>query len=274
MIHIIFGAPGAGKTSLNAYFLKSTYRSEGRRLLDYTRNRISEINADRRTPLTLPAKPPIFSDFKVRFLDGYDTYYEPYYLNGFYFGLANDMMATQFIPPGSRIFLSEGQKYFDSRQNTTFPRWVSSAFEMHRHYGIDIWIDVQRPKLIDLNIRALCKHFIEVRGMVNDESATGCITKNTWLCREFDCSLSVEQYLETGEGEYRENSYVHEGNIFDVFDSAGHFKDFLPSDGKDFTYLPFLGDSAPPKEYEAFYSLSEPKEYRTKPTVKKKDETK
>ncbi len=274
MIHIIFGAPGAGKTSLNAYLLKNAYRSEGRRLLDYTRNRIIELNASRKTPLTIPAKPPIFSDFKVRFLDGYDTYYEPYYLNGFYFGLANDVMATQYIPPGSKIFLSEGQKYFDSRQNTTFPRWVSSAFEMHRHYGIDIWIDVQRPKLIDLNIRALCKHFIEVLGMENDESATGSITKNTWLCREFDSLLSVEQYLETGEGNYREKRYVHEGNIFDVFDSVGHFNDFLPAEGKDFTYLPFLADKAPPEEYEAFYSLSEPKGYRAKPTAKKKDDSK
>lgn len=270
MITLIFGAPGAGKTSLNAHFLYDTYHNEGRSLLRSCKSRIAEINKDRKAPLSIPQAPPIFSDFKVRFLDGYDQYYQPFFLNGYYFGLANESMNTQFIPPGSKIFLSEGQRYFDSRRNATFPRWVSSAFEMHRHFMIDIWIDVQRPRLIDLNIRALCKRFIEVCGMDHDMEATGRITQTTFHCREFESLPALEEYLDTGGNNYRETTYVHRGNIFDCFDSYEHFKDFLPPDGKDFSLLPFPDKGASVDSVtKQFYDLSEPKGYRMKIEGKK-----
>ena len=264
MITIIFGEPGAGKTSLMAHFLLDLYQREGSALLRECRQKVEALNEMRSTPFTLPSKPPIFSDFNVKFLVGYKKYFEPYYINGYYFGMQNDNMPTQLLPPKSKVFLTEGQRYFDSRKSATFPRFVSEAFEMHRHYGLDIYIDVQRPVLIDKNVRELCKRFIEVQGMEHQETQlTGQITATTFHCREFDSNAAVEAYLGGGEKIYRSTTYEHRGNILETFDSYGHFDDFLPKEGSDFHLLPFLGKGGkPPKELEAFYKFTEPKEYR------------
>lgn len=276
MITIIFGATGAGKTSLNAHFLYETYRKEGRKLLSQCNEKLREASIACGRTLTPPANPPIFSDFKVRFLDGYESYYEPYYLNGYYFGLGNESMPTQYVVPYAKIFLSEGQRYFDSRQSKMFPRWVSDAFEMHRHFGLDIFIDVQRAKLIDINIRELCRRFLEVREMVHETTGTGKIMQTTFKCREFDSNVAVENYLQTGDPAlYRETEFVHRGNIYSLFDSFEHFRDFLPKNNEDFFYLPFPGQGRPvPKKYECFYRPGEPQGYRSKAEDKGKKDKK
>ena len=266
MIHCIVGATGAGKTGLNACLLKKEYRTVGHKLLIDTQQRIKALNLERKKPLTIPDKPPIFSDFKTSFLDGYEHYYEPYYINGYYFGMVNEKMPTQFVLPNSRIHLSEVQRYYNSKDGTPLPRHVSNLFEMHRHYGLDIWMDVQRGMLVDKNIRDLCRHFIEVQDMEHIKTETGRIIQTTWHCREFDSNLAFEEYLETGKKTYFETTYVYRGNIFRIYDSFEHFDDFIPGEGKDFTCLPFLkkGEKVPP-EFEMYYRIGEPKEYRHVP---------
>lgn len=269
MISIISGEPGAGKTSLMAHLLQELYRREGEKLLRECREKIFELNEDwkkshRFNPFLLPEKPPIFSDFGVEFLVGYKKKFEPYFINGYYFGMQNDVMPTLLVPPKSKIFLTEAQRYFDSRRSKTFPTFVSAAFEMHRHYGLDIWIDVQRPMLIDKNVRELCKHFIEVQRMEHVQTKlTKQITSTTFYCREFDSHVALEVYLTTGEKTYKETTYTHRGNIFETFDSFGHFDDFLPQGDKNFNFLPHIktGEKAP-QGFEAFYKIAEPKEYR------------
>ena len=271
MITIIFGEPGAGKTSLLAYFLKQIYRRQGDRLLNECRDRIAEENKTREKPLTLPNEPPIFCDFAVKFLVGYEKEYSPYFINGYYFGVENGKMPTQYVPPGSKIFLSEAQRYFDSRRSATFPDHVSRAFEMHRHFGLDIYLDAQREGLIDLNIRGLCKRFIEVRKAEHEKTATGRIVKTTFFCREFDDLISVEQYLSGGSNAYRETTYVNRGNIFRSFDSFNHQNDFIPGKGRDYRYLPFLakGENVP-ENLKMFYETEEPKAYRGSGNKKEK----
>lgn len=264
MITIIFGEPGAGKTSLNTYFLKRLYREQGDRLLSYCREKILEQNRERLNPLTLPKQPPIFADFDVKFLTDYEEEYKPYYINGYYFGIKNDKMPTQYVPPGSKIFLSEAQRYFDSRKSATLPDHVSRAFEMHRHADYDITMDVQRAGLIDLNIRALCKRFIEVLRTEHEKTATGRIIKTTFFCREFPDWLAVDQYLSSGAQTYTETQYENKGNIYRCFDSKNHGADFVPSEGKDYNFLPFVGKGDKiPGALKMFYKTDAPKGYRT-----------
>lgn len=262
MITIIFGEPGAGKTSLLTYFMKQIYRTEGDRILSYCREEIASENKKRPVPLSMPSAPPIFSDFFVHFLDGYEREYSPYFINGYYFGIQNERMATQYVPPGSKIFLSEAQRYFDSRKSATFPDHVSRAFEMHRHFGLDIYLDAQREGLIDLNIRALCKRFIEVQKSEHERTASGRIIKTTFFCREFDDLISVEQYL-SGVPTGRETTYVNYGNIYRCFESCNHDEDFVPGKGMNYRYLPFLnkGETVP-ENLKMFYETEEPKGYR------------
>ena len=263
MITIIFGAPGAGKSSLNTYFLKEQYEKHGFELLEKTKELIDEANEKRQHKLSYPDKPPIFADFKVKFLVDYEEYYEPYFINGFYAGLPNDRLPVQFIPPGSKIFLSEVQRYYDSRKSSSMPNFISRAFEMHRHYSLDFWLDVQRPTLVDLNIRELCKRFIEVIEMENTLNSVGDVTRSVFRCREFGCWRDVAQYLETGAKTYKDTVFIHDGNIFDCFDSFNYFSEFLPGEDADFKYLPFRSRAeAAGSSDAAYYNISEPEAYR------------
>ncbi len=269
MITIISGAPGAGKSSLNTYFLKQAYFEHGRTMLESCTSKIAELNKTRLNPLTPPDKPPIFSDYKVKFRVGYEEFFEPYYINGYYLGLANDRMATQFLPPYSKVFLGEAQRYYNSRQSANFPDFVSRLYEMHRHYHLDIFMDVQRVMLIDPNIRALCRHFIEVQGMENTLNDVGEIIKTVWHCREFPNWTAYENYLNTGAETYTNTAYTHEGNIFHCFDSFGYFDMFLPKEGQDFNYLNFVNRAELaklPDDKAQFYKSGEPEGYRKKAT--------
>lgn len=267
MITIIFGKPGAGKSSLNTHFLIDIYEQQGTYLLERTREKIEQLNRDRERPLTLPEKPPIYSDHQVRFRISYDEYYEPYYINGYYFGIRNTSMRTQFLLPNSKIFLGEVQRYFDSRKSQSFPGWVSRAFEMHRHYGIDLYLELQREGLVDKNIRELGEKFIEVIGMENETDYAGGILSSTFYCREFPDNRAVERYIETDAKTYEETTYTHQGNIFECFDSNAYAKEFLPPEGHDFDLLQFRSQDEVQKlggDQKCFYDWSRPAAYNGK----------
>lgn len=278
MLTIISGVPGAGKSSLNAYFLYSTYREEGRTLLKRCRAKIEELNKTRLHPLTLPAQPPIYSDFKVKFPAGYKKWYEPYFINGYYMGLSNERLKTQFLPPYAKVFLGESQRYYNSRKSGSFPDFVSRFYEMHRHFGLDIYLDVQRVRLIDPNIRELCRRFIEVQGMEHTRDKLGRITRTVWHCREFGNWIDFEDYLNTGADTYKETTYSYDGNIFDCYDSFSFFENYLPEDvaGNDICYLKHLSRAEARfigADKAEFYKSGEPVAYRTateKPKAKDK----
>lgn len=275
MITIIFGAPGVGKSSLNTYFLKEQYEKHGFELLENTKALIDEANSTRLNKLSYPDKPPIFADFKVKFLVDYEEYYEPYFINGFYAGLPNDRLPMQFIPPGSKIFLSEVQRYYDSRKSNSMPNFISRAFEMHRHYNLDFWLDVQRPSLVDLNIKALCKRFIEVIEMENTINVVGDIVRSVFHCREFSCWRDVAQYIDTGAKTYKDAVFINDGNIFDCFDSFNCFSEFLPGEDADFKYLPFRSRAeAAGSQDERYYNIAEPEAYRHDVTASKSKKVK
>lgn len=263
MITIIFGAPGMGKTALNTFFLQQVYEEKGTELLEFTQEKIREINQMRKKPLTMPDKAPIFSNYKVNLHVGYKKYYQPYFMNAFLMGLENGNLPTIYMPPGSKVFLNEAQKYYDSRKQ--IPDWVSRFYETHRHNHYDLYIDVQRAKLIDLNIKALCKRFIELQRTENITNWAGDIERTIFHCREFDSWGDAEQYLSTGAQMYRTVEYVNEGNIFESYDSYGCAEDFVPPQGKDYNYLPFLTKreiEGLPEKQKVYYGSNEPKEYR------------
>lgn len=265
MITIISGAPGTGKTSLLTVFLEELYRTQGEKLKDESIRRIELANEKREHPLTLPKQPPIYADYSVKFLAGYEEYYKPYFINGFYLGLPNEKMQTQFVPPGSKVFLSEVQRYYDSRKKG-LPDHVSRFFEMHRHYGLDIYLDIQRVMLVDLNIKDLCRRFIEVQGHENITD-NGLIIGTVFHCREFTSWVDMQEYLNTGAQTFKETTYTYNGNIFDCFDSFSFYEEFLPGEDSNFSYLEHLSRTesqtlAP--DVAALYKISEPAEYRAK----------
>lgn len=262
MIAIIFGAPGAGKSSLNTHFLIETYRTRRRQMIHRSQELVARANDGRIHPLELTDEPPIFANYRVRFKTGYEKWFEPFYINPYYMGLPNEKMRTQFLPPDASVHISEGQRYYNSRKSKTFPDWVSRFFEMHRHYQMNIYIDVQRPSLIDVNIRELCRTFIEVRNMEHFYDDAGRITASVFHCRTFEKWGDVEQYMTSGGQGFVEKTYRHEGNIFRAFDSHSYFLEFLPPEGQGFKFLPFGAASGQGGVDAVFYTAGEPKEYR------------
>lgn len=68
------------------------------------------------------------------------------------------------VPPGSIIFIDEGQSTYRPRGNgSVVPPYVA-LLETHRHAGYDVYITTQHPMLIDNSVRRLAgQHFHVVR---------------------------------------------------------------------------------------------------------------
>lgn len=266
MITVIFGKPGAGKSAFATYLMKTLYEEQGRSLWRHSCALIEKLNIKYGRSFSLPEQAPIFANFDVSLHVGYKKYFDPYFFSPYYFGLANGSMETQFIPPGSKVFIDEAQRFFNSRKSFTFPDWVSEAIEKHRHFRLDLYLIVHRPMLIDSNCRELVGRFIEIRDMKNETNFAGVVDRSTFKCREFDDWLEVKRYLETNEGDYRETTYKNEGDIFECFDSFSFTNSFLPPDQKqDFDYLPSRRRadlSRLTNRQRIFYQTSEPKAYR------------
>lgn len=272
-ITIITGDPGAGKTSFMTHLLMEEFFKNGDDLLEKCREDIELENQERMNPLPFPDKPPIFSNYAVKFLEDYEKEYMPYFINPFYFGIGNETAPVQYLLPGSRIFIEECQKYYDSRQSTTFPRWVSEAFEMHRHYGLKIFLDCQRGKLVDLNIRGIASRILRIERTENVITQYGGIRFTTWYLREFENNAELMQFYESGVGGHEIEPVTHKGNIFEVFDSHKNRKAFYPPDKpkQQFNLLDFIGDkSQAPEELKMFYDTGEPEWFRKKEKEKEK----
>ena len=267
MITVVCGLPGSGKSSLMTSFIKDIYFSEGYSLLKTSCDVVDNYNRYRDKLLSKPEKAPIFSDFEVKFLVGYKKYYSTYFLNGFYFGLKNDALSMINVPPYSKIFLSEVQRYYDSRKSKSLPDFVSRLFEMHRHNFWDIYLDLQRIGLLDLNIRDLSARIIEVCKMEHEYNSVGSIVSTTWYCHEFSNWEEFDNYLNsTKKTKIKTVKYNHYGNIFESYNSYNYQSEFIPSEDDDYIYLAHKGEVGTvayiQDKLKNFYDFSMPTGYR------------
>ncbi len=267
MITIVFGAPGAGKSLYLAHTVMQTYYRRGDTMLELCKEQIIADNEKYGCNCTPPDQVPIFvgPGLDIKFEFDFEEFYEPYYLSPYRLGLDDGKFDVQFFPPYSLLVLPEAQRYYDGRQSSTFSPRVSGEFEKHRHHKINIILDAQRPDLIDLNIRRLCKCFIEMRGIENTTNGVGRVTQTLIRYREFNSWQAVQDYLNGNGTDYVEKTCVHKGNIFNCYNSFACAKEFIPKNKKDYTYLPSLNqisETGIPKGLELYYEMSEPKGYR------------
>ncbi len=267
MIIIITGKPRVGKTALNTFFAKCSYLSNGRARLRRSITEVNIYNEHRINKFVLPNQTPIYTNYEAHFPAGYKKTFVPYWVDPYYLGLPNSNVPVQNIMPYGELHITEGQRYWDSRESVTFPDYISRWFETHGHFWLDIIIDVQRGMLIDLNIRALAKKFIEVQRMVNVKDAYGRILQTTWYCREFDNSQDYETYVSGGVAKYRETSYTNEGDIFKCYNSRSCKEDFIPSEDSNFTLLEYKTSSEVkelPESLAKYYMREKPEWWRNR----------
>lgn len=154
-------------------------------------------------------------------------------INPYRLGFANSFVKTHFNFPYECILIQEGQKYLNSRMSMYFPEWQSRWYEQHGHDNIDIFIDTQRPMLIDVNIRELAS-FIEVVKLEIIHNDFGKICAMCWFVRKIENSSLFDKYMSSGKKDtscYTEDLICANYNVFDCYNSQsckpkfyeGHF---------------------------------------------------
>ena len=240
MITIVFGKPGAGKTAflVQDALRYMTFGDEARKVFADTVRKVNELN-EKGGNFTLPRVVPVYSNFPITANPGSKVETRSLYIDGFHMGFENEYVPVLHLYPGAKVYLSEAQRYYNSRRSKDLPDWVSRFYEEHRHFGLNIMLDVQRPGLIDINIRELCGKFIEVLGMTHRTDRKGLIISSTYHIREFEDWKFVEQYMSGGRdaGLYTERKVRYEGCVFDAYQSFSYFNQFVPKEGKDFTQV-------------------------------------
>lgn len=228
MIVILSGPPGAGKTSLLAYLC--TYHMAWTAFEDCqkTNSMIQLFNSAGYNFSYVPDH-CCASNFACVVSERFCIDYISYDIDGTDFGLYDPEHNTKFIPPGFYLFFHESQAFLNSRKSQNFRDSVSRAFELHRHWGLNIYLDCQRETLIDLNVRELAAQVIECQEFEIKEDDVGQIIKCIWHTRVFDNNSIYEQYLASGKKnkDYKKQKFVFEGNIFNSYQSECGFPLFL-----------------------------------------------
>lgn len=270
MITQYFGTTGSGKSANLARIIVETYYRNGAKMLADSAAQIEADNREFGMQCTPPTKPPIFvgPHLDVRFETDFEQYFEPYHLDPYRFGIDDGgEFETQSIPPYSLVVIPESQRYYDSRQSSTFHPRTSGIYEKHRHQKINIIIESQRPDLIDQNIRRLTHLFVEMRGIKNKTNFAGRVEETTFYTREFKSWQAVNEYLNGNGKDYEDKTIVYKGNIFACYNSYACAREFMPKRRGDYNYLPSYAEAMKngmPKGMEQYYELMEPKGYRGK----------
>ncbi len=225
-IKIVSGEPGAGKTALLTCFAEPHLKgTQAHRDVMQCRKLLAPLNAGGFS-YTAPDDHVTFVDYTI--MTGPNRSITNYECNGFNLGLFNDSHPTMFLPPASHIFLDEAQKYFNSREKG-LADCVSRFYELHRHYRLNITISVQRPKLIDLNIRELAAEVIYVEELEHEQTGRR-VTRSQWTCFQWDNVAAAIAYIEGGKSKTLRGDKVrfeYAGNIFKHYDSYAFFPAFL-----------------------------------------------
>ncbi len=231
MITIIFAPPRTGKTCYMTH-IANGYAFDKERNRAMAREITSKINSGFSGIKTIP-KHCVSANYDMTF----SRYrYSPRYsrrINPYRLGFANPFVETHFNLPYEVICITEAQKYLNSRLSMYFPDWQSRWYEQHGHNNLDIYLDTQRPMLIDVNIRELSQ-FVEIVKLDKEYDGYGRPCKLTWHIRRIENSSLFDKYMSSGKQDkscYTSEKVTAEYNVFNCYDSQcckpkfyeGHF---------------------------------------------------
>lgn len=243
MIIIIFGPPGAGKTCFLTYMACMT-------AFDRRRNRsmqqeIESKMANGFKSLRTVPEHCVSANYDICLRKFGHTPRRSRRINPFRLGFANTDVDTHFNIPYEAIFITEAQKYLNSRMSTYYPDWQSRWYEQHRHNNLDIWLDAQRPTLIDVNIRELAQ-FIDIVKLDVEYGSFNRPCRLTWHIRRIENSGLFDKYMASGKRDescYTSEKVVANFNVFACYDSQScrpkfyqkHFESDFDYDLSSFT---------------------------------------
>ena len=176
--------------------------------------------------------------------------YSPRYsrrINPYRLGFYNEDVKVHYNLPFEAIFITEAQKYLNSRMSAYFPGWQSRWYEQHGHNNLDIWLDTQRPNLIDVNIRELAT-FVEIVRLDVKRNANGSPKSFKWTIRTIDNNGLYDRYLSSGKSDkstYVEKTVKCDFDVFSMYDHQSCKPKFYQGHmDSDIDYV----ESSPPAE--------------------------
>lgn len=219
MITIIFAPPRTGKTCLMTHLLnQQAFKRERNRKMQ--REIVSKQQNGFNSIKTIPIH-CVSANYDITFKKfGYSPRLSRR-INPYRLGFNNKFVKTHYSLPYEVIGITEAQKYLNSRMSMYFPEWQSRWYEQHGHNNIDIFLDTQRPMLIDVNIRELAS-FIEVIKLKIDYDKYGRIKSLKWKIRKIDNSSLFDKYMASGKQDkscYIEEEITANYNVFECYDS-------------------------------------------------------
>lgn len=236
MITIIYAPPRTGKTCLLSYILNETCFDRQR-----TKNMYAEIRNKNENGFSLSyPMHTVSANYPLTFKKfGYSPRTNRF-INPYRLGYVNDYVETHFTLPYECIGITEAQKYLNSHMALYFPDWQSRFYEQHGHNNIDIYLDTQRPMLINANVRELAK-FIEVMRLDIKRDKNGKIIKMQWHVRKIENSSVFDKYIASGKTDntlYESEIITANYNVFALYDSQGCKPKFYDGHfGSDFDML-------------------------------------
>ena len=254
MITIIFAPPRTGKTCFmthvaNGYaFDKARNRAMAREIVGKIQ---SGFNGIKTVPIHCVSANYDMTFKRYRYSPRFSRRINPYRL-----GFDNPFVKTHYNLPYEVICITEAQKYLNSRLSMYFPDWQSRWYEQHGHNDLDVYLDTQRPMLIDVNIRELSQ-FIEIVKLDITYDGFGKPCSLTWHIRRIENSSLFDKYMASGKQDrscYTADVVTADYNVFACYDSQcckpkfyqGHFDedfDYSPSEPTEQTlegYIRYL----------------------------------
>ena len=257
MITIIFAPPRTGKTCFmthvaNGYaFDKARNRAMAREIVGKIQSGFIWIKT---VPIHCVSANYDMTFKRYRYSPRFSRRINPYRL-----GFDNPFVKTHFNLPYEVICITEAQKYLNSRLSMYFPDWQSRWYEQHGHNDLDVYLDTQRPMLIDVNIRELSQ-FIEIVKLDIAYNDFGKPCSLTWHIRRIENSSLFDKYMASGKQDkscYTTEVITADYNVFACYDSQcckpkfyqGHFDedfDYSPSEPTEQTlegYIRYLEEN-------------------------------
>lgn len=231
-----FGKRGVGKSTLMAHFADEYLKTQAIQRWELSEQILRNENARRKTPLSFPTSPPIYSntDYNLRTRAGIKI--EPIPITGKEIGVTIDKDEKyKTLYPAPLIVLDEAENEFVSK-GEHLPKGQLKFLMECRHYRVIMLLAAPRAVFIHKDIRASGSRFIEPRKFVNEFDAFNRLYKTTWYCREFLDTSALEEYISTDgkSGAYIETTYTHNGNVRELVNSFEYERDFFPPEGEDF----------------------------------------
>lgn len=147
-------------------------------------------------------------------------------INPYRLGFFNDKVKTIFVSPYDVIGITEAQKYFNSRMSKKYPDWQSRFYEQCGHNYLLFFLDCQRPKLIDANIRDLSK-FIEIVDLEKKYKGNK-IVGLVWTIKLIENSSLLDNYLSNGKNvDFPIYKVGIDYNVFDLYNSRSSQPQFF-----------------------------------------------